>query len=76
MVTARMSLILLFIKALFFLTLKILLKLIRNAAVNGVEPRNNKVIQMKPQEAFLDDILPTSSITFPLISGKRRAVKF
>ena len=63
-----------FRKALFFFTLKILLKLDRKADVNGVEPRNNTAIQTNPQEAFFDEIFPTSPITRSLISGNKREV--
>ena len=75
-VTEIISIIFSLRKAFLFLKLNILLKLERKADVSGVEPKNKTVIQTKPQDAFLEDTFPTSSITRPLISGNNRAVIF
>mgnify|MGYP004184767497 CR=1 FL=1 len=75
-VTDKISIIFSLRKALFFLKLNILLKLDRKPDVSGVEPKNKIVIQTKPQDAFLEDTLPTSSITRSLISGNNNLVIF
>ena len=63
-------------KAFLFLKLNMLLKLDRKPDVSGVELKNKIVIETKPQDAFLEDTFPTSSITRSLISGNNKAVIF